>query len=358
METRRLGRTNLEVSRIGFGGMTITPWFCPDLTVEQGAEVVNTALDLGVNFVDTARAYPGSEEKIGRVMKARRHECYLSTRSPKMDYEGMKADIETSLRTLQTDHIDIYEPHDVSTRSKYEDLLSPNGAVKALKEARKAGKIRFIGVTGHNWELLYRLIETDEFDAALVVYNLADREAEKEVIPLAGSLDVGLFVMKVFGNARLPKQTPPGEERRPTVEECLRFALSNRDFPLILTGVRSPEEMKENVSIAESRAPLTDEEREELAAFGDSLRTGYCYSCNYCLPCPEEIDIPRIMQLLGNRDRRDWHTVHPRLYREYRELDRTFDDCADCGECEERCPQNLPIRERLEKAKEVLDKEV
>ena len=349
METRRLGRTELKVTRIGFGGMTI-----PQVNNKQGVETVNKALDLGVNFFDTARAYGDSEEKIGEAISNRRQKCLLSSRSPNYDYKGMKQDIEKSLRTLRTDYIDIYEPHDLSTTAKYEQVLSGNGALKALKEAQKEGRIRFIGFTGHNWELIKRLIQTDEFDAALIVYNLADREAEKEIIPLAKRYDVGLFVMKVFGNGRLLEQTPVDNlAKKPTIEECLRFALSNKNLPLILTGVKSPAEIEQNVSIAESYKPLTPQEEKELRQFGDSLRHGYCYDCNYCRDCPAEINIPKIMQLLEARERRDWHTVYPQLIKEYAGLERKVNDCVDCGQCEEACPHNLPIRERLRKADEL-----
>lgn len=345
-EVFKLGRTEFKVKRIGFGGMTI-----PEVSREEAIETINKALDLGVNFIDTARAYGDSEEKIGYVMKNRKEECYLSSRSLRRDYKGMKQDIEKSLKTLNTEYIDLYEPHDVSTAVAYERLLSENGALKALKEAKSEGKIRCIGFTSHNWELIKKLIQTDEFDAALVVYNVADRNAEK-IIPLAKEHNVGLFVMKVFGNSKLLEMTPIGEKRKLTVEECLRFALSNKNFPLILTGAKSPEEIEENVSIAKSYIPLTDEEEKNLKEFGDKLGHGYCYGCNYCMPCPQEIDIPKIMQLLETGERIDWHW--PQLKEEYRKLKKTFDDCTDCEECEERCPQNLPIRKRLKKAKENL----
>lgn len=347
MEISKLGRTGFEVKRIGFGGITI-----PQVSKAKAIETVNKALDLGVNFIDTARAYGDSEEKIGYVMKNRKKDCYLSSRSPNVNYEGMRQDIEKSLRVLNTDYIDLYEAHDVSTITRYEYLLSKDGGLRALREAKTEGKIKAIGFTGHNWELTKKLIKTNEFDAALVVYNLADTVVEKEVAPLAKEHNVGLFVMKVFGNGRLLQLSPSGERRKPTIEECLRFVLSNKDFPLILTGVKSPQEIQENVSIAENYAPLTAGEGKGLREFGDKLRRGYCYGCNYCLPCPAGINIPKIMELLESMERTDWEW--PQLKEEYKKLEKTFDDCTDCGQCEERCPQNLPIRDRLKKAEKML----
>ena len=348
MEIKRMGRTNFMVKRLGFGGMTI-----PEVSNREAEATLNKALDLGVNFIDTAKAYGDSEVRIGYVMKKRRGECYLSSRSPDMSYKGMKKDLEDSLRRLRTDYIDLYEPHDVSTTSKFEQLFSEEGALKALKEAKREGKIKSIGFTSHNIELIKKLIKKDEFDAGLIVYNLADTVTEK-IIPLAKEYDLGLFVMKVFGNERLLRLTPPGKQRKPTIEECLSFALSNGDLHLILTGVKSPKEIEENVSIAEKYAPLTISQEKIVREFGDSLVKGYCYNCSYCLPCPEEINIPKIMQLLETREKREWHTVYTDLKREYLRLEKRAKDCLDCEQCEERCPQSLPIRERLKEAEEKL----
>ena len=353
MEPRRFGRTGLEVSRIGFGGMTI-----PHVSKEQAVAAVNRALDLGVNFIDTARAYGNgdSEDKIGEVMKTRRDECYLSSRSPKMDYEGMKQAIDESLRTLGVDYIDLYEPHDVSRTSMYEQLMSEDGAIKALHEAKESGKIRFIGVTGHNWGLMQKLLRSGHFDAALVTYNIANREAEEAVIPLARELDIGLFVMKVFGNSQLLGLSPVDEDRNPTVEECLRFALSSDAFPMILTGVKSPEEIEQNVAIANSYEPLTEAEQRAIRHFGDRLGQGYCYGCDYCQPCPAEINIPVILQLLEKQKRISWEW--PQFHQQYAEFEHTVDDCLDCAQCEEACPQGLPVRELLREAKDRLEQPV
>jgi len=349
MEIRRFGKTEMQVARIGFGGMTI-----PKVSVEQAVATVNRALDFGVNFVDTARLYGkgDSERKIGQVMEKRRQEVYLSSRTPDSSYDGVKRGIEESLEALRTDYIDLYEPHDVSTQARYEPLMRKRGGLKALQEARDEGIIRHIGFTSHNWDLIAKMIRSGEFEAGLVAYNIANREVEEEVLDLADEYDVGLFVMKVFGNASLLELNPPAEDRKPTIEECLRFALSNTRFPLILTGVKSPEEIERNVSIAESYHPLSDEEQRELRAFGDRLGRGYCYGCEYCMPCPQEIDIPGILRLLDYRERISWEW--PQARKAYARFSATIEDCIDCEQCEERCPQNLPVRERLRKAHEKL----
>ncbi len=351
MEVRTLGKTGVDVTRIGFGGMTI-----PNVGVEQAVATVNKTIDLGVNFLDTARAYGDSEHKIGRVMKTRRSEVHLSSRSPDLTYEGMKKTIDDSLAALQTDYIDLYEPHDVSTTEKYEQVMAKNGGLKALQEAKSEGKIGHIGFTSHNWYLTAKMIRSGEFEAALITYNIANRQAEDEVLDLAEQHDVGLFVMKVLGCGQLLQLTPPGEDRKPTVAECLRFALSNPKLPMILTGVNSPEEIEQNVCIAESYKPLSDKEEQDLRDFGDRLGRGYCYGCDYCMPCEQGIDIPGILRLFQYQERIDWEW--PQGRQAYAEFSATIEDCVDCEECEERCPQNLPVRELLRKAHDKLSKPV
>jgi len=144
MKVRRLGRTEMQVARIGFGGMTI-----PKVSVEQAVATINRALDLGVNFIDTARIYGNgdSERKIGRVMEQRRNEVYLSSRTPNTSYDGIRKAIDESLEALRTDYIDLYEGHDVSTSARYEPLMRKGGGLQALKEAKEEGKIRHIGFT-------------------------------------------------------------------------------------------------------------------------------------------------------------------------------------------------------------------
>lgn len=349
METRRLGKTDMQVARLGFGGMTI-----PKVDVEQAVATVERALDLGVNFIDTARVYGkgDSERKIGLVMEHRRDEAYLSSRIPDTTYDGIKRAIDESLEALRTDYIDLYEPHDVSTQARYQPLMRKGGGLKALQEAKDEGKIRHIGFTSHNWDLIAEMIRSDAFEAGLITYNLANTEAEDEVLDLAEEHDVGLFIMKVFGNASLLGLSPPDEDRTPTVEECLRFALSNQRLPLILTGVKSPEEIEQNVAIAERYQPLSPDEERDLRDFGDRLGRGYCYGCEYCLPCPQEIDIPGILQLLDYRERIGWEW--PQARKRYAQFQATIEDCVDCEQCEERCPQDLPVRERLRKAHDQL----
>ena len=227
-----------------------------------------------MNPIDTTRAYGNgdSEDKIGRVMKPRRDECYLRCRSTKLEYEAMKGDMDESLRTLGVDYSDLREPHDVSRASMYEQLMSENGTIKALHEPKEGGKIRFIGVTGHNWGLMRKLLESDRSDAGLVTCNVANRKPQ--VIPLPKQMDLGLLVMKLFGNSRLSGLSPLDQDRKPTVEECLRFALPHDIFPMIVTGVRAPDKIEHNIEIANPYEPVSEAEQKQIRAFGDCLGRG------------------------------------------------------------------------------------
>ena len=169
MEKRRLGRTGMEVTCIGFGALPMQR-----CTMEEAGEVLHKALDSGINFIDTARAYTDSEEKIGRHISSRRSEYYLATKSLKRTKEGMAKDIDLSLRLLKTDYIDLYQIHNVKKREEYEQAMGPGGALEALKEAQQAGKIRFIGITGHDYDLLVEGIKTNEFATVQAPFNAVE----------------------------------------------------------------------------------------------------------------------------------------------------------------------------------------
>ena len=151
MEKRRLGRTGLEVTAIGFGALPMQR-----CTMEEAGPVLQTVLASGINFIDTARAYSDSEEKIGRHLGQRRSEFFLASKSMARDKEAMTEDINLSLATMKTDYIDLYQIHNIKTRQDLDTVMGPNGALAALKIAQQAGKIRNIGVTGHSIELLDR----------------------------------------------------------------------------------------------------------------------------------------------------------------------------------------------------------
>ena len=354
MEKRRLGRTGLEVSRLGYGAIKL-----PGVSAEEAVALVNRALDLGVTFIDTARCYGDSEAKLGHVMAKRRDEVVLASKVIRGSREEAEEDLATSLSLLQTDCIDVYQIHDVSMPEKYEKVVGPGGSLEALQAARDKGQIRFIGVSGHNLAVLLEALETGWFDTVQVAYNLANTAAAEKLLPRARELDLGVINMKPLGGGNLPKPVNLGDDTETeyavTAEAALRFNMTNPNVSVVIPGMQALNEVEENVATAEEFVPMGEEEAALFVEMASSLGEGFCRACNYCQPCDAEIDVSGILQTLGYRKRfqGDWDFYY-RMRAQYAAYERTTDDCLDCGECEGRCPYELPIREMLKEAKELL----
>ncbi len=371
MQYRILGRTNLRLSVIGFGGIPIWgntrvfEYGCLD--EEMAIQVVNRALDLGINFIDTARAYGKSEVRIGKVMRQRREECYLATKVMRRSYREAMEDVEISLSNLQTDYIDLYQIHFVNDSATLKRVMARDGSLRALKEKKKEGKIGFIGITGHEPGLLMEAVRTGEFDTIQAIYNLANLEASKKLFPLAGKASIGVIVMKPLAGGVL---VPPlkmmaelrGEDKAligelkgsafpTTAMAALKFALDNKAVSTVIPGMGSLKNLEENVAVGKTRASLPEPLKGKLIAQARKLGEGFCRSCGYCLPCSQGIIIPDVFRFEGYYTRyklKEW------AREQYAQLSVKAEACIECGECLPRCPYHLPIIGDLKKAARVL----
>lgn len=344
MRKRRLGRTGLEVSEIGLGSIPVG-----QLPRDKALRVLHAALDAGVNYIDTARLYDDSESKIGEVMRTRRSEVYLATKSANRTREGFLRDLETSLRELGTDYVDVMQIHGINTLAEYEQVFAPDGAVAGLLEAQRAGKVRFLGFSSHNNEVMERVIPLGLFDTVLLVYNLAVHHTGERVIPLARKHDVGVLVMKPLSGGALVRLTGGAGGGIPA-EAALRFVLGNPDVSCALVGMKYLRDVREAARVSRNFAPLSPEEEARYKAAAARLAEDVCGDCRYCAGCPAGIDIPGIMRLLDESRAfpYEWHQQQ----RAYQRFEKDFADCIDCGLCEKRCPLGLRIRERLAQARQ------
>lgn len=250
------------VTELGFGAMNI-----PD--VEEGEETLRRALELGINFIDSARAYRGSEYLIAKVIAGRRRDGFImATKTPKRSGDGALNDIDKSLKTLGIDKIDLYQLHDVGL-AEWNQIMGKDGALEGLKEARARGLIDHIGLTSHTVEILERALECGDFETLQLRYNPFERGA-REVISRARERDIGVIVMKPFGGLGMPA-TLKGYETSLKVKTLLRYLLSHPDISVVIPGVRFPWEVEENVALAQSHEPMStveisrcDEEAEAL----------------------------------------------------------------------------------------------
>jgi predicted aldo/keto reductase-like oxidoreductase len=341
LHRRPLGPTGFEATRIGLGGIPIMR-----SSFERAGKIVHRALDLGVNYIDTARAYADSEEKIGQVMKTRREECFLATKSHAPTYKEFLQHVDTSLRDLKTDHVDLLQIHDVSSEERWEQMMKRRGTLAAAKRAQREGKCRFIGVTGHSIPILKRAVETGEFATVLCVYNLAICDTAEELMPLAREHGVGVIVMKPLSGGiffRVPEKA-----KVISPEMAWNFVLQQEMIDVALAGAQWIKDIEQAVRCAGRFKPLTAKKTERAQKAALALGKDACRDCGYCLKeCPEGIPIPQIMQLVDKA--RAFPYEWPKRIEEYRALEPRGDACKQCGACEEACPFNLPIMKRLER---------
>lgn len=335
MEKRILGKTGLEISSIGFGGIPIQR-----VDEEYAARLIEELNKQGINFIDTARGYTISEELIGYGLgKFGRDKFVLATKSMSRDYDGMKKDIEISLKNLRTEYIDLYQLHNVRTEAEYNKIISENGALRALKEAKQEGKVKHIGMTSHDLVTLEKGVDSGYFDTIQFPYNPVERQAE-ELFKKANSLGLGVIVMKPLAGGAITN-----------AELSLRFILENKSVSVAIPGMDSVEQIKENARVGNEYRKLNDTERDIILTEAKELGTEFCRRCGYCAPCPQGIDIPSQFLIEGYYSRynlKDWAKER------YMEFSSKASDCIECGQCETRCPYDLPIRDMLKKVVNIL----
>jgi predicted aldo/keto reductase-like oxidoreductase len=331
MEYRKLGRTGLEVSAVSMGGIPV------QRVDEAGAiQVIEAALKAGINFFDTARAYTDSERKFGRVFGRDRRGALIATKSMARTREDMAREIDRSLTDLQVSRIDLYQLHNVKDEGALEKVLSPDGALTALEEARRQGKISFIGITGHIPAILVKAAATGRFDTVQFPFNAIETVAADELIPLARRMNIGTIAMKPFAGGALTGGPA-----------ALRFILEH-GVDTVIPGMDAVEQVALNAAAGAPVRPLTTEERTEVLREAAALGERFCRRCEYCQPCPEGIDIPMIFLLDGYYTRYD---LKGWAVERYRPLPQKASHCVECGECEARCPYALPIREMLKESR-------
>jgi len=258
---RRLGRTNLLVSELGLGAMD-TP------QSDQGEETLHLALDLGINFIDTARIYQGSEYLIGKVIRAREDKSFhIASKTINRTRDGAQYDVDRSLRLLGLDSIALYQLDDVSTLEDWQAVMSEEGALAGLQVARERGLIGHIGMSSHNLEVLEQAITCGEFDTVMLEYSAFFRETERLIV-LAKERDVGVIVMRPLGGSGrmsfLRTRMAAAHEASLTPARLLTYVLSNPDISVAIAGVRYPSRVRENVETASTYTPFDEAARREV----------------------------------------------------------------------------------------------
>lgn len=335
MESVELGKSGLVVNKIGFGALPLQR-----AKEEDATEFLRKAYNNKINFYDTARAYSNSEERIGKALCDVRENIIIASKTKSLNPEDVWKDLETSLKNLKTDYIDLYQFHNPPFCPKPGDEY---GIYDVFLEAKNQGLIRHIGITSHKNALAIKEIKSGLFETMQYPFSYLSEKRDIKIVDLCKKYNIGFIAMKAMGGGLL-KQSKAAYafmEEYPTV--------------LPIWGIQREKELdeflgyqKKNIELDNSLKKIIKEDKEDLS--GD-----FCRGCAYCQPCPNDININMCarMSLWIRR-----FPTEPYLTKEYQDMMRKVEDCEDCGECLKKCPYNLNIpkllRENYEDYKNVL----
>jgi len=256
---RRLGKTGIDVTILGLGGEGILRTFGYD---KEAYDLINKSIDLGVTYLESARAYSGSESYYGKALRERRKDIFLASKSHARDKKGALQHLRETLNNMKTDYLDLWQVHDVRTKEDVEEIFGPEGALEAFREAKDKGFVRFIGVTGHHDPgVLLGCIERFHFDTVLLPVNPAEpmyKSFIDEVIPVAKDKGMGIIGMKIYFRGLATKL--PGVT---SLEPFYRYALS-QPITTAVIGCDDLLQLKKNVGFATSFKAMSIEEQRKL----------------------------------------------------------------------------------------------
>jgi uncharacterized protein len=360
MEKRRFGNTGMETSILGFGGFHLL-----EIPYREVEYLLNTYLDAGGNYIETAASYGDgeSEIKIGKAISGRRQQFILASKTGERSRDGFMSSLDRSLKHLNTDCLDIIFMHAVGSLEELNTILGSNGAMEGFLEARKLGKVKYVGISMHGQpDVLISALEQYDFDAVMSTINYYDRfnfpEIEDSLLPLAAKKGTATVLMKPIADGLLWKSAP----------SAFRYAFS-QPVSVVVAGMNTREMLNMDLKFAEDFRLITPEEETEIFSNAVELGNYVCRQCNRCLPCPENINIPEVFKYEGYFDRqmangkvidpadyalrerlRFWFDNRSLAVKKYAGMDIKADKCTQCGECLAKCHYGIDIVRKLELA--------
>lgn len=326
MELTRLGRTELMASRSGFGAIPIQR-----LTHEESARLLLKAYDNGINFFDTARAYSNSEEKIGLALGSVRKNIIIATKTMSENKKDVLKNLETSLRLLRTDYIDIYQLHNPG---KLPDPDDSNSSYTALLEAKKKGMIRYIGITAHHRQNAIEAAQSGLFDTVQFPLNYLSSPEELEIIDICRKKDIGLIIMKALSGGLI-------------TNAAVAFTFLRQYEGIVpIWGVQRESELDQFISLEQNPPKMNQAFHEIIAKDKRDLSGNFCRACGYCQPCPMEIPIPMAARMSLLLRRMPYQQF---LTDEWQEKMLRIEKCTECGQCRTKCPYHLDTPTLLKK---------
>lgn len=328
MQTVILGKTGLAVSKNGFGALPIQR-----IPMQDAVYLLQKAFYHGVNYFDTARWYTDSEEKLGAAFPYIREMLVISTKTGAESAEDFRKDLDTSLRKLRTDYIDIYQFHNPAFCPKPGD---GTGLYEAMLEAKEQGKIRYIGITNHRLSVAGEAISSGLYDTLQFPFSYLATEADREVVEACREQNMGFIAMKALSGGLI-------------TNSAMAYAyLAQPQFSHVapIWGVQRESELDEFLSYQEAPPALTEEMKRQIELDKVQLAGDFCRGCGYCMPCPAGIEInncARMSLLLRRAPKEEYLTP------EWQEKMKKIEGCLHCNKCMSKCPYGLHTPELLQK---------
>ena len=326
MKTVRLGRTEITVPQNGFGCLPIQRD-----TTEEAVRLLQEAYAGGMRFFDTARAYTDSEEKVGQAFDGMRDKVYIATKTAAKTPEAFWKDLETSLRNLRTDYIDIYQLHMVPQCYRPGD---GTGMYECLVEAKEKGLIRHIGITTHKLAVAQEIIDSGLYETLQYPFSYLSSEKEIALVRDCIAKDMGFICMKALAGGLI------------TRSDAAMAYMAQFDGLVPIWGIQRENELREWLSYMDETPSMTDEIADYIKKEQDELSGSFCRGCGYCLPCPQGIEInncARMSLMLRRAPSKAW------LSEEYQAKMAKIENCINCRQCTKRCPYELDTPELLRK---------
>ena len=326
MKNVRLGKTGIITDKNGFGALPIQR-----ISVEEAVKLVKKAYNAGFTFFDTARAYTDSEIKLGEAFDGIRDRVFIASKTQAQNGEDLKKDLDTTLKNLRCEYLDLYQFHNPAFCPKPGD---GTGLYEAAEEAKKAGEIRHIGITNHRLSVAKEAIESGLYETLQFPFSYLSGEQEIELVNMCKEADMGFIAMKALAGGLINNS-------------AAAYAFLDRfDNVLPIWGVQRESELDEFISYIGNPPVMTDELSAVIEKDRQELSGEFCRGCGYCMPCPVGIEINNCarMSLMIRRA-----PSEAQLTPEMQAKMKKIEDCLHCGQCKEKCPYGLDTPTLLEK---------
>lgn len=325
MDTVRLGSTGITVNKNGFGALPVQR-----ITTDDAVRLLRKAYEHGITYFDTARGYTDSEEKLGLAFgKETRKHLYIATKTTAQQADGFWRDLETSLKLLKTDYIDVYQFHNPPFCPKPNGI---DGLYDSMLKAKEQGMVRHIGITNHRLAVAHEAIESGLYETLQFPFSYLASQKDIEIVKACERANMGFIAMKALSGGLI------------TNAAAAYAYISQYPNVLPIWGVQHERELDEFIAMVDNPPHMNPETKALIEKERGALSGSFCRGCGYCMPCPAGIEIntcARVALLLRRSPSAQWFNDQNQA------MMKKIEDCLHCGRCESQCPYGLKTQKLL-----------